>query len=130
MTAINPGRNRPTRPSVYIDPRLHGVEIGNDGYRARYKHLIIIASDAMEEDNRWWRHVSVSRKDKAMPTYDDLLLLKDLTIGAKRIAIQVFPPEQRHIDIAGRLPNPVQVLHLWSPDDDFLPDFARGGNTI
>ena len=68
--------------------------------------------------------------DKAMPTYDDLLLLKNLTMGSQRIAIQVFPPEHRHIDIAGRRPNPVQVLHLWSPDDDCLPDFARGGNTI
>ena len=127
---ISLGRNRPTRPPVHIDPRLRGVEILNDGYRARYKHLVIIASDALEEDDRWWRHASVSRKDKDMPTYDDLMLLKDLTMGPARIAIQVFPPEHRHIDIAGRRPNPVQVLHLWSPDDDFLPDFARGGNSI
>ena len=121
---------RPTRPPAYIDPRLRGVEIRNDGYRARYKHLVIVVSDAQELDDRWWLHASVSRKDKAMPTYDDLMLLKDLTIGARRIAIQVFPPEHRHIDIAGRAPRPVQVLHLWSPDEDFLPDFARGGHTI
>ena len=42
----------------------------------------------------------------------------------------VKPYHAALLDIAGRLPNPVQVLHLWSPDDDFLPDFARGGNTI
>ena len=123
---ISPGRNRPTRPPVHIDRRLRAIE----GNVAGYQHLVIITSDSLEEDGRWWRHASVSRKDKAMPTYDDLMLLKYLTMGPTRIAIQVFPPERRHIDIAGRRPNPVQVLHLWSPDDDFLPDFARGGNTI
>ena len=121
MTAINPGRDRPTRPSVYIDPRLHGVEIGNDGYRARYKHLIIIASDAMKKITDGGDTPRLAARTKPCRPTHDLLLLKDLTIGAKRIAIQVFPPEQRHIDIAGRRPNPVQVLHLWSPDDDFLP---------
>ena len=50
------------------------------GYRARYKHLIIIVSDALEEDGRWWRHASVSRKDKAMPTYED----QDISLGSDR----------------------------------------------
>ena len=35
------------------------------------KHLIIIVSDALEEDGRWSRHASVSRKDKAMPTCEN-----------------------------------------------------------
>ncbi len=127
---VSPGLTTATRFPSFIDPRLRDVERGSDGYRARYRHLLIVVSESLELDGRWWIHASVSRRDRAMPTYDDLMLLKAMTIGSDRIAIQVFLPSERHIDIAGKRPRPVQVLHLWSPENDFLPDFARGGNTI
>ena len=120
----------PSRWPGAIDPRLRVVEAREDGYLATYKHLKFIVSESIEMDGRWWIHASVSRRDKTIPTYDDLIVLKKLTIGPNRTAIQVFPPAERHIDIAGKRPRPIQVLHLWSPEDDFLPDFARGGNTI
>ena len=116
--------------AVPLDPRLRVLERRGDGYSARVGQLRFIVSDAVEEDGRVWRHASVSRTDRQMPTYDDLRLLKECTIGAARTAIQVFPPADRHIDIAGRADPAIQVLHLWSPETDFLPDFARAGDSI
>lgn len=86
-----------------------------------------MVTDEYQPDGRIWRHASVSRLDKKMPTYWHLAKLKKLTMGPERIAIQVFPPADRHIDIGTKGPNPVEVLHLWSPEDDFLPDFGRYG---
>lgn len=110
-----------------IDPRLRDVVRGVDGYSARYNDLVFIVSEGVEQDRRWWIHASVSRRDRQMPTYDDLMALKRLTIGPNRIAIQVFVQDWRHMDIAGKRPRPVQVLHLWSPEENFLPDFTWGG---
>jgi hypothetical protein len=45
-----------------------------------------------------------------MPTYEDLQTLKRICVGEHRTAIQVFPPREKHIDIAG--PKGTQVLHL------------------
>ena len=116
----------PRRKAAPISLRVTVLEERADGYAGTVDHLYVVVSDGMEDDGRWWRHLSVSRHDRKMPTYDDLRRAKELTIG-DRIAIQVFPPAARHIDIAGRLPRPVEVLHLWAPDDDCLPDFGRRG---
>ena len=121
----------PTRfPTPGVDSRLRDVDRGEDGYSARYKHLAFVVSEGMEMDGKWWLHGSVSRWDRTMPTYEDLMLLKKLCIGENRTAIQVFSSTEKHIDYAGKRPNPIQVLHLWSTEENILPDFARGGNII
>lgn len=110
-----------------LHPALDVIEYVAGGYAAFAGNLVIRVTDCRHEDGRIWRHASVSRKDRKMPTYWNLMRLKELTIGPDRLAIQVFPPADRHIDIGTKMPNPVEVLHLWAPEEDFLPDFGRFG---
>ena len=105
----------PTRPVSPISLRVEVIENRSDGYAGRFQHLLFIVSEGMQPDGRWWIHASVSRTDKKIPSYDDLRKLKEMTIGEDRIAIQVFPPKSRHIDIAGNLPRPVQVYICGAP---------------
>ena len=113
---------------LIIHPSLLIVEQRGDGYAAQYRHLrFIISSDVY--DGKHWLHASLSRMDKKMPTYQDLKEMKRLCVGDDKTALQVFPPKDKHIDIAG--PRGVEVLHLWSClDGNVTPDFTRGGNTI
>ena len=112
-----------------IDPRLRDIEHGQDGYRARYHDLLFICSEAKENDGRWWRHASVSRRDRQMPTYEDLKTLKAICIGEKYTAYQLFVPPDSHIDIGG--PRGVQVLHLWAClDGQVTPDFSGGTGSL
>ena len=95
-----------------------------NGYAGKWRHLKFIVADEVHR-GRWWRHASVSRRDRQMPSYADLKRCKELTIGDERMAVQVFPSAEEHIDYAGQLG--VEVLHLWSPEDtDALPDFRLG----
>ena len=96
-------------PSRPISHKLTDLKYWGHGYSAVYKHLLVTVTEALCQDDRWWMHVSVSRKDKTMPTYADLSTIKSLVIGDERIAIQVFPPAKRHIDVAGNLDNPTHV---------------------
>ena len=127
---IRLGRMTSTRKPAPWHPAIIHWTQSDDGYAARMKDLFFIVTEALEEDGRWWLHVSVSRRDRKVPTYEDLKQAKRFTIGPDRVALQLFVPVVRHIDIAGKRERPVQVLHLWSPEEDFLPDFARGGNSI
>lgn len=93
-------------------------------YRHQALGLMVICSGAVEEDGRRWVHVSVSRKSR-IPSYDDLRVVKHLFIGGDKQAVQLFPPDDRHINL-----HPF-CLHLWHCiDGDGLPDFAHGGNSI
>ena len=112
------------------DKRLSIVEEVLDGYHARFEHLFLIHTIALERDARFWDHVSVSRADRQMPTYEDLQLAKALCLGDKRAAIELFPKASEHIDIAGNMPNPKQVRHLWSCKKMPLPDFTDGGRGL
>lgn len=88
---------------------------------AAWKHrrngLVVLASGAVELDDKRWIHVSFSRKDR-MPSYDDTCLIKRVFIGEERKAIQVFPPRSEHFNLHK------YCLHLWHClDGDGLPDF-------
>ena len=124
-----PGIVAPIPPAVPLDPRLKVIGYRDGGYQAQFRNLTFIVTDARHEDGRVWRHASVSRSNRQMPTYWDLLKLKEMTIGPTRTAIQIFPPADRHIDIGTTMDPPVEVLHLWAaPElDEFLPDFGRFG---
>ena len=54
---------RVTRQVLALDARYRDVQQGEDGYRARYRDLWFIVTEAQEADGRWWRHASVSRRD-------------------------------------------------------------------
>ena len=89
------------------------------------KGLLVLISCAQQSDLRLWLHVSVSRKDTCIPTWEQMSVLKQLFIGDDRQAIQVMPPASKHVNIHSA------CLHLWHClDGDGLPDFTAGGQTI
>ena len=92
-----------------------------NGYAAKWRHLKFIVADEVHRGRRW-RHATVSRRDRKMPTYEDLKNCKRLTIGDERMAVQIFPEAEKHMDFSESVG--VEVLHLWSPEDaGVLPDF-------
>lgn len=102
-------------------------ELNMDGGAYTDGTLQVLTSLAREEDERHWIHVSVTRKDLRMPSYDDLKRVKILFIGSQRTAIQLFPKASNHIN------QHETCLHLWCcvDDDTFgLPDFTSGLGTI
>lgn len=86
--------------------------------------LGLIHSVALEEDGQFWEHVSVSRKDAAMPTWTQVRDAFRDVAGDDALGVVVIPPKSEHIDIA-------EVAHVWRClSRRPLPDFARGGRSI
>lgn len=93
-------------------------------YRSK-KGLLVLVSCAEYEDFRCWLHVSVSRKDTCVPTWEQMSLVKALFIGEERQAVQIMPPASKHVNIHHA------CLHLWHcMDGDGIPDMTTGGETI
>lgn len=74
-------------------------------------------------DETEWIHASMVVEAPALPTYEDLCLLKRAVWGDVGEAYQVFAPADEHVNIhAG-------ALHLWGRADGrrVLPAFGRLG---
>lgn len=85
--------------------------------------LQVITSIRLEDDDRLWLHVSFTRLDGKMPTYDDLVWVKDAFIGGLHWAFQYFPPKSEHVSDHNK------CLHLWSCLEKIdLPDFRKFGS--
>ncbi len=102
---------------------------GDDGGAFTNGLLNVIYSDAVELDNRTWRHVSVTRSDRRkLPTYVEMALIKRLFVGDDWHAYEVRPPSSEHINIHEG------CLHIWAcldaPHGAVLPDFTRAGSSI
>jgi len=100
---------------------------GADGL-GRWVHkargLGMIHSVAIEQDGELWEHLSVSRKDGKLPSWEQLRDVFHEVCGDQALGIIVIPPKSEHVDIA-------EVAHVWRcltrrP----LPDFTRGGRSI
>ena len=107
--------------------RWRQVHRGFDGLGS-WKHgargLGLIHSIAREEDGQLWEHVSVSRADDRMPSWEQLRDTFREVCGPEALGIVVIPPRGEHVDIA-------EVAHVWRcltrrP----LPDFTRGLRSI
>lgn len=84
------------------------------------KRLGVIQSIDHEADGHLWLHTSVSREDHAIPTYDELALVKRLFIGEDRMALQLFVRQEEHVNLHPG------CLHLWTPVEHRpVPDFRR-----
>ena len=70
-----------------------------------------------------WLHVSFARKSR-MPTYAEMKMIKRDFIGEDKKAIFVLPKKENYVNIH---PN---CLHLWTCENDILPDFDCGLGTI
>ncbi len=115
--------------ALVIHPMIHLLQRRPDGYAAQWGRLRFVVSTSVEEDGKRWLHASVSRDDGQLPSYEDLTNLKRFCVGEHRTALQVFPPQDKHVDIAG--PLGIEVLHLWSClDGDVTPDFTGGSGSI
>jgi hypothetical protein len=109
-----------------IHPALRQVEKHLNGYKGRFHDLLFLVTIAQEKDGKFWLHASVSRRDNALPSYSELITLKNYTIGSDKTAYQVFPPEAQFFH--GHPGSKKQVLHLWCClDGDVTPDFRREG---
>ena len=81
----------------------------------------VIVSQA-EHDGAEWIHASIAREGH-MPSYADLVRLKEAVFGPDRYAFQVFPPASQHVNIHAR------ALHIWGRADGAspLPEFGSLG---
>ena len=120
----NMGNMGMIRSPAFLHPDLTDVLEGRHAYYGRYGMLFFIVSEEQKADGLWWLHVSVSRSDRKMPTYYDLATAKRICMGEHRTAFHLFVPPEQHIDFAGRMAIPTQVLHLWSPEINILPNLG------
>ena len=98
-----------------------------DYARVYVKHgaVKVLISCARYADGKSWLHVSVSRRNREIPSWQLMSEVKDLFIGQERTAYQVMPPRSKWVNIHPG------VLHLWHClDGDVTPDFTAGGETI
>lgn len=85
--------------------------------------LRLIHSIAREDDGEVWAHVSLSRRDRIMPTWeqtrDAWWAVYDQTPG-----VVVVAPRTEHVNIA-------EVAHVWGClTRRTVPDFSHGLGTI
>jgi len=91
------------------------------GYALQHQSgLRAIIDCSQKEDDRWWVHVSVSRKSRC-PSHDEMCMVKRDFIG-DRYAYAVYPPAQKYVNIHA------YCLHLWALVDELqgrvLPEFS------
>lgn len=85
--------------------------------------LRLIESSAVELDGHVWSHVSISRRDRVMPTWEQVREAFRL-IHPDRYGVVVIPPADKHVNIA-------EVAHVWCDmTADTVPDFTRGTGSI
>jgi len=86
-----------------------------------HRRLTMIVTAKTETDGRLWVHLSVAGRDR-LPTWDELVAVRDWILGPEALAIQLVPPVTEHVNI-----HPF-CLHLWHcADGSPLPDFRVEG---
>jgi hypothetical protein len=100
---------------------------GHDGlgrWMHRARGLGMIHSIAIEQDGELWEHVSVSRRDSKMPSWEQVRDVFREVAGDGALGIIVVPPRSEHVDIA-------EVAHVWRClSKRPLPDFTHGSGSI
>lgn len=93
----------------------------HDAFHHR-RGFTVILNVLRYDDGKKWAHFSMSRRDRKIPSWDELRWAKEIFLGKNRKAIQVLPPESEYVN------HHPGVLHLFAClDDDGLPDFRVGG---
>jgi hypothetical protein len=100
---------------------------GGDGL-GRWIHgargLGMIHSVAIESDGELWEHISISRRDGQMPSWEQLRDIFHEISGDEALGIVVIPPKTEHVNIA-------EVAHVWRClSRRPLPDFTKGTGSI
>lgn len=90
----------------------------------RARGLTLIHSLAVEQDGNLWAHVSLSRHDGLMPTWEQLRDAFREVCGKQALGVIVIPPEAEHVNIR-------EVAHAWCClSGRPLPDFTQGMGSI
>jgi len=93
-------------------------------YKRSSDGMTVITSGSIELDDKRWAHVSMAHRGR-VPSYGDMVIVKNLFIGRNKRAIQLFVDERDHVNL-----HPY-CLHLWHClDEDGIPDFTRGTGSI
>lgn len=96
-----------TIEEILKNPRISLESKGIDGFRGiiampTWTGSIIVSHGA------GWNHVSVSPfKLRIMPTYDDLIMIKNICWNEDEDVIHVFPKKSEYVN------NVENCLHLW-----------------
>lgn len=101
------------------------------------RQLRLICSIGRYGDGEIWAHVSVSRADRKVPTWDELREVKE-ALFPDRVALQVLPPKAEWYTIQDgdhSTPAPkggyAEVLHLWvCLTSRPTPDFRGSAGTL
>jgi len=96
---------------VTVGPMRSDSTYGNNGlFIFGERGLRVIASDGGK-----WDHVSVSKDEGQMPTWEDMCWVKGLFFREDECVMQLHPPKNRHIN---HCPN---CLHMWRPQKKKIP---------
>ena len=97
---------------------------GGDEYTKAWSwNGMTIIATVGKYDGVQWLHVSFARKSK-MPTYAEMKMIKRDFIGEDKKAIFVLPKKEQFVNINKF------CLHLWTCENDILPDFDCELGTI
>lgn len=66
------------------------------GFKSR-DGLVVLVFLGVEDDGNPWIHLSVSRR-KSLPTWDELVKVKELFLGEEICAVQVIPPRSEYVN--------------------------------
>jgi hypothetical protein len=79
--------------------------------------LQVIVSDGLDpSDASRWEHVSVKRlHDAEIPSWEEMVYVKDLFWHERETAMQLYPPHAEYVNVHR------SVLHLWRPVDVEIP---------
>lgn len=139
---LNPEMSRRVHPHpIYgasSDPFNNCYRWKLDG-KDEYVFVIVSNGTGWEDDpGKHWEHVSCSvrigrdPRNTRIPTYEELMEVKDIFWHEKETVFQIHPPKMYHV-------NAEEVLHLWRPVDGKgmrVPDmltmtgFDQDGNLI
>lgn len=92
------------------NPERREIRMGSDAlnvlvFRPPRGYAVLVSIDSLEDGKRWL-HLSVSRPDR-LPFWEDLREVKNVLLGAEKVAIQLLPKESTYINA-----HPY-TLHLW-----------------
>ncbi len=116
-------------PTVLRQHHWRPHYLGTDGLgcwekrAGRERGLAFVHSIAREADGNAWAHLSLSRRDHCLPTWDQARDTWRLIYPAL-YGVIVIPPASHHVDLA-------EVLHVWGNlSAPAVPDFTHGLGTI
>lgn len=100
----------PLATSWPTPPGWRRLNASLDGASFRVPGGSVVIASAEVIDGERWAHLSRSHQSR-LPTWSELVEMRDILLGPEVEAYQVVPPVGRYVNIHPR------VLHLWSSLD-------------